>query len=282
MPKAFKAEEKMSSPVEKHSIEQDIRSRISSRYKRITKAVNRSFWDSESETAHSMYVGSYGRGTAINTSDLDVLIELPSSEYDHFSSLYGNGQSRLLQTVKDAILDTYPNSSVKGDGQVVVVSFSDSMVFEILPAFRNENIWGWDGTYKYPDTHMGGNWLSTNPKAEIDAMKKKDSYEESNKLLTATCQHIRFVRDNRYTSSHLSGILIDSFVYAIIGGWHYLRNGEEKSNGTETYEEYLLKKYNELSYYGVLAPTLCAPGSNMIVKTENDWDVLGKVLKYMV
>ena len=37
------------------------------RYKEITKAVNRTFWNSESETDHSRYVGSYGRGTAINT-----------------------------------------------------------------------------------------------------------------------------------------------------------------------------------------------------------------------
>ena len=50
------------------------RSLISMRYKEITKAINRAFWNSESETDHSRYVGSYGRGTAINTSDLDILI----------------------------------------------------------------------------------------------------------------------------------------------------------------------------------------------------------------
>ena len=269
----------MSLRVVQHSIDQETRSLISTRYNRITRAVNKAFWNSDSDTAHSMYVGSYGRGTAIDTSDLDVLIELPGTEFDHFTSLNGNGPSRLLQAVKDAILDTYPRSSVKGDGQVVVITFSDSMVFEILPAFRNETIWGWDGTYKYPDTHMGGNWLSTNPRAEIDAMAKKDSYSESNKLLTATCQHIRYVRDANYSSFHLSGILIDSFVYAVIGGWHFLREGEDRSLGTETYEEYLLRKYNELSWNGIIAPTLYAPGSNMVVRTDNDWTVLGKVLK---
>lgn len=59
-----------------HVIDLDTRSLISVRYKRITKAVNQTFWNSISDTAHSFYVGSYGRGTAINTSDLDVLIEL--------------------------------------------------------------------------------------------------------------------------------------------------------------------------------------------------------------
>ena len=119
----------MSSPVIKnaHIIDSDTRSHISSRYKRITKAINQTFWNSSSETAHSFYVGSYGRGTAINTSDLDVLIELPDDEFSHFSSIYGNGQSRLLQSVKNALLLTYPNTKIKGDGQVVVVKFSDGV-----------------------------------------------------------------------------------------------------------------------------------------------------------
>ena len=45
-------------------VESAKRELISKRYKRITKAVNSEFWSSNSETAHSLYVGSYGRGTA--------------------------------------------------------------------------------------------------------------------------------------------------------------------------------------------------------------------------
>ncbi len=270
----------MSSKVEIHSIDQNTRIIISKRYKRITRAINKAFWNSESETLHSFYVGSYGRGTAIDTSDLDVLIELPESEYNHFTSLYGNGPSRLLQVVKDSILNTYPNTSVKGDGQVVVVNFSDGIKFEILPAFKKENIWGYDKTYNYPDTHMGGNWMTTNPKAEINEMKTVN--EKSNGLLFATCQHIRYIRDTKYSSYHLSGIMIDSFVYKVIGGWHFLREGEKKSNGTVTFEEDLLNKYNELSFYGCIAPSLYAPGSNMNVDASKGWDVLGKILNYMV
>ncbi len=115
-----------------HAISQATRSLVAQRYKKITKAINRVFWCSESETANSRYVGSYGRGTAIHTSDLDILIELPRSEYNHFTSLQGNGQSRLIQAVKDAVLNEYPNTDIKGDGQVVVVRFSDKMRFEIL------------------------------------------------------------------------------------------------------------------------------------------------------
>lgn len=73
---------------------------VAQRYKRITRAVNIEFWNSTSEVAHSLYVGSYGRGTAINTSDIDILIELPKEEYNRYDSLKGNGQSRLLQALK--------------------------------------------------------------------------------------------------------------------------------------------------------------------------------------
>ena len=124
-----------------HPISMETRSLISTRYKTITKAVNGDFWNSYSDTAHSRYVGSYGRGTAINVSDLDVLIELPNNEYERFNSLSGNGQSRLLQAVKKAIQDTYPRTDVHGDGQVVVVTFSDGMKFEVLPAFQDLNLW---------------------------------------------------------------------------------------------------------------------------------------------
>ncbi len=267
--------------IEPHVIAAETRSLISKRYKRITKAVNEEFWNSSSEDLHSFYVGSYGRRTAIDTSDLDVLIELPDEEYERFTSHNGNGQSRLLQAVRNAILNPYPNTDVRGDGQVVVICFSDGMRFEILPAFKN-NFWGlWDGTYKYPDTHMGGNWKSTNPKAEQEAMFSKDA--ESNGLLLDTCQHIRFIRDSFFDKEqHLPGIVIDSFVYGAIGGWHYLRDGEERIESNQTFEQALLDKYNADSSYGYLfAPQLYSPGSNMPVDGTKGWTVLGKVLRTM-
>lgn len=76
-------------------------------------------------------MGSYGRGTAIDTSDLDVLVQLPKAEYDRYDSMRGNGQSRLLQAVKNAILEVYPRTNVHADGQVVVLDFSDGMKFEV-------------------------------------------------------------------------------------------------------------------------------------------------------
>lgn len=262
--------------VTKHgeTISSEQHSDISYRYERITRAINREFWDSESVTAHSFYVGSYGRGTAIDTSDIDILMELPRDMYNQYDAHKGNGQSRLLQTVKNAILETFPHSDVRGDGQVVVVNFTDGIKFEILPAFKNLDYWGrWTGKYDYPDSNMGGNWLSTNPKAEQEAMKQKN--RESNGLLYDTCRHMRQIRDTHFKSYHLPGIVIDSFAYHNIGNWHWTREGEVSTQPSGTYEKHLYNQCPGYSFY------LTAPGSGMPVDTSDCIDVLKKVLNHM-
>lgn len=225
----------MSSRVQKHGeiILQNTRSLISIRYHTVTKAINKEFWKSTSDTLHSIYVGSYGRNTAIDTSDIDILVELPSSLFDRYNNLSGNSQSRLLQAVRNAILNTYPRSDVRADGQVVKIAFSDGMYFEIVPAFKS-----WDGSYKYPDANTGGSWCSTNPKAEQEAMMHKNKI--SNGLLYDTCRHIRYIHDNYFSSYHLSGIVIDSFVYNAIENWRWLNSGESSSSPSGTYEQVLL------------------------------------------
>ncbi len=253
----------------------DQRSLVSQRYKRITRAVNLEFRSSASETAHSLYVGSYGRGTAIDTSDIDMLIELPRYEYNRFDTLRGNGQSRLLQALKNAIKQTYPRSNIRGDGQVVVIDFTDGIKFEVLPAFRQLDWSGnWNGRYDYPDSNMGGNWLTTNPKIEQQAMKERNA--ESNGLLFDTCKHMREIRDNYFSSYHLPGIVIDSFVYHNIADWHWLKDGEQSSNQQAgTYEKKLYVSCPNWAF------SLTAPGSDMAVNTSDCIDALNKILKYM-
>lgn len=87
----------------KEIIPQDIRSTISLRYHAVTKAINREFRSLINDELYSFYVGSYGRGTAIKTSDLDILVELPATEYNKYDAVKGNGQSRLLQAVRNAL-----------------------------------------------------------------------------------------------------------------------------------------------------------------------------------
>ena len=121
---------------------------ISQRYKNITKRLNTDFWNTTSDTSHSLYVGSYGRNTAIQGfSDLDMIFQLPYSEYEKYNNYSGNGQSALLQAVRQSIEKTYSTTSIRADGQVIVVPFVNGILFEVVPAFINEK-----GSFTFPNS----------------------------------------------------------------------------------------------------------------------------------
>ena len=186
---------------------------ISMRYKNITKRLNTDFWESTSETSHSLYVGSYGRNTAIDGfSDLDMIFELPASIYWQYDGYSGNGQSALLQKVKNSILTTYPNTNIGADGQVIDVSFDDRMKFEVVPAFVNTK-----NTYTYPDANDGGKWLTTNPKPEIKAIRDRNN--DCNGNLIRLCRMMRAWKSE--WSVPMGGLLIDTLAYQFIDGWEY-------------------------------------------------------------
>lgn len=271
----------MSDYVKKHGevIPLDTRTSISVRYHTITRAVNVEFWNSTSTTANSLYVGSYGRGTAVDTSDIDILVEIPQAEYQRYDYQKGNGQSRLLQAVRNAILASYPRTDIRADGQVVKVSFSDGMKMEILPAFPQYSYWGMKEGYTYPDSNDGGRWLSTNPKAEQEAMKAKNT--TSSGLLFDTCKHLRYVRDNYFSSYHLSGIVIDSFVYQAIDYWQWTQPDSGTPSPAGAYENHLLERFRSMFPYTWFSQ-INAPGSNQTIDASGSIDCLGKVLQYIV
>lgn len=257
-------------------IPMEYRLKVSHRYKEITRVVNNVYWNIASETLHSLYVGSYGRGTAIKTSDIDILIEFPVTEFNRFDNYRFNGQSQLLQALRTTLLERYPLSKIEGDGQVVKFDFSDGIAFELLPAFRN------DCGYVYPDSNKGGKWRSTRPREEQEAMKSKNNV--SNGLLFDTCKHIRSLRDNYFQTRHLSGILIDSFVYKAIGDWVWSNCGLGSTVGT--YEKCLLD-YFHINFGAILFDScqykIDAPGSgDEIACDPKDVKCLGSILEKMV
>ena len=173
---------------------------IQTKYHGITKCINRHYWNSTSETSHSLYVGSYGRGTSILASDVDILVILPSKYYNRFNQYAWNGQSQLLQSVKETLKSSYPNTKLRGDGQVIVLDYCD-VCFEVVPCFES-----YDGVFLYPDSNNGGSWRITNPRMEIDEINKLNNL--SNKNLKKLC---RMIRSWNYSNNlNLSGYLIDA------------------------------------------------------------------------
>ncbi len=201
--------------------------KISSRYKQITKRLNTDFWSTSSENNHSLYVGSYGRGTDTRVSDIDMLFTLPYDVYVQYNNYNGNGQSALLQAFKKSIETTYAHTSLKADGQVVVVPFTDGITFEVVPCFINT-----DGSFTHPCSNNGGSWKKTNPKPEIETLKWRNVICNSN--LKRLCRMIRIWKYEKNVP--MGGLLIDTMAYNFICNW-------EHSDKSYIYYDYMIRDF---------------------------------------
>ncbi|AHX13371.1 hypothetical protein CH75_09230 [Dyella jiangningensis] len=186
---------------------------ITQRYGAITTRLNTDFWVTTSSTAHSLYAGSYGRNTAIRGfSDLDMVFQLPQSLYARYDGYMSNGQSALIQAVKTSIESTYSRTSVRGDGQVIQVPFTDGLTFEVVPGFQNQ-----DGSYTYPDANDGGRWRQTDPRAEISAFRTRNTAVNGNLVPLG-----RMMRQWKGEwSVPISGLLIDTLAYQFIENYEH-------------------------------------------------------------
>lgn len=160
----------------------------------------------------SLLVGSYGKNTAIAPpSDIDILFELPPSEFDRYNSYLYNGQSQLLQDVKKILEKSYRDTAIHADGQIVLVPFSSYKV-EVLPAFKTN-----DGTYCYPDTHNGGSWKFTNPKAEMKHISDSNARSKGN-----TVRLIKMIKAWKYYCGvPIKSLVIEMRVINFLKDWKY-------------------------------------------------------------
>jgi hypothetical protein len=141
----------------------------------VVSCLNRQYYGSSSETDHSFLIGSWGKDTATRPPrDVDTYFLLPAAVYTRFQSHVCNRQSALLREVKDVLTATYPDTDMRGDGQVVVVRFGSYSV-EVVPAFELDN-----GRYWICDTHDGGSYKQTDPWAEVAHIDSADRANNGN------------------------------------------------------------------------------------------------------
>jgi hypothetical protein len=111
-----------------------------------------------------------------------------------------------LQAVKQAISNTYSTTKIRGDGQVVVVSFTNYVV-EVCPAFLLTN-----GKYRYPDSNNGGRWRETDPKPEMDEINSFNSTTNGN--LKKLAKMTRAWKNK--CGVKIGGLLIDTLCYEFL------------------------------------------------------------------
>lgn len=227
---------------------------ISLRYGEITKSLNQAFRLSDSATANSRQVGSYGRYTGIKgISDLDMLYIMPKGKWDIYKN---GGQSRLLTDVKDAIKTRYPKTNIRVDRLVVTVTYSNFHI-EVQPVFEgfdsNDEIY-----FKYPDTYYGGKWKDTRPLQEMLAIKTLN--EEKNKNLRLLCKMTRAWKNKHGVV--IGGLLIDTLAYNFLKSTTYF---DDKSY---LYFDYLSRDFFKYLANEPAKDHYQAPGSNQDVKVK--------------
>lgn len=198
---------------------------ISERYGEITASLNSNFRDTESKTANSLQVGSYGRWSAIKgVSDLDMLYIMPKGKWEYYKD---GKQLQLLTDTKNAIKNRYPRTTIFVDRLVVRVLYTNFHV-EVQPVFEQE-----DGSFKYPDTYNGGSWKITKPCEEITAMR--DFHTEKNNNLRKLCKMARAWKNKHGVG--MGGLLIDTLAH------NFLKSTTEYDEKSYSYYDWMSRDF---------------------------------------
>ncbi|SIS66628.1 hypothetical protein SAMN05421686_103167 [Thalassolituus maritimus] len=227
------------------------------RYEQITKALNLKFRGTDSTTANSLQVGSYGRYTGIKgISDLDMVYIMPSSKWDDYKD---HKQSKLLTDVKEAIKSRYPSTDVKVDGLVVSVKYQSFHV-EVQPVFDRYNSDG-SGYFEFPHTANSGSWKKTKPRQEMKAIK--DLNDEKNKNLRLLCKMARSWKNKSGVA--MGGLLIDTLAY------NFMKSTTEYDSAGYSSFGYLSRDFFEYLAGQDKQDHYQAPGSNQDVNVKKDF-----------
>ncbi len=247
--------------VNKLKISKDDIDKVSYRYKRMTKQLNKDFHNLDSEIRNSLYVGSYGRDTDIHTSDIDWLFMLPSNLKSQYDNHKNNGQSALLQAIKTSIEKTYSKSYLKADGQVIQIPFDDDINFELVPCFENN-----DNSFTFPDTNSGGSWKKTHPRPEIKAVNDRNNLTNGNMKALA-----RMARAWKYQwDVPIGGLLIDTLVYNFLSNYIYKdKSAVYYDYMSRDFFKYLSEQNSEQKYWLAL-------GSNQFIYRQGLFEYKAK------
>jgi hypothetical protein len=201
-----------------------------------------------------MLVGSWGKSTQIRPPrDIDILFVLPYSVYQRYEQVSGNKQSQLLQEVKRVLSATYPNTSMRADGQVVLVPFSSYNV-EVVPAFVLNN-----GQYWICNTNDGGKYETTDPDAEIEKVKKSNDATNGN-----TRNLIRMMKCwQGYCNVSLKSFCIELLVIEFLESYQY-------RDRTTVYYDWMVRDFFQF-LIGKSNGYVFAPGMIKLIWLGNAW-----------
>lgn len=225
------------------------------KYNGVCEKLHAHYYVSSYDGSTKLLVGSYGKNTAIAPpTDIDVLFIMPYKEFHRYDSSSGNGQSQLLQDIKNILLEKYSNTYMRGDGQVVVVNF-DSYNVEVIPGFLLKN-----GNYCIPDTHSGGSWKETSPKSEMENLTISNKSSNGN-----TIKLIKMIKAWKYYRNvPIKSLVVELRAVNFLKNWDYY----DKSS---TYYDWMIRDFlRELLKY--VNGSCEIPGIDEKISYEDEWE----------
>lgn len=224
------------------------------KYAGVRSCLNDHYYNTSSEYSNSMLAGSWGKSTAIRPPrDIDVIFVLPPAVYQRFIARIGNIQSQILQEVKEVLSSTYSTTTMRGDGQVVVVPFA-TFPIEIVPAFGLTN-----NQYWICDTHDGGKFKTIDPDAEIEKVKVADEDTKGN-----VRNLIRMVKCwQGFCNVELKSFWLELLVIDFLAAWEHRQGGLVYYDWMiRDFFKYLLQKKSSYVY---------VPGTYESIFIGSDW-----------
>jgi hypothetical protein len=220
----------------------------------VRACLNRHYWGYSSETANSFLIGSWGKHTRVRPSrDIDVLFLLPPQVYWRFQSRQWNKQSQLLQEVKDVLIQTYSQTSMRADGQVVVIPFN-SILLEVAVGFRCEG-----GSIIVCDTNNQGFYKTSTAEAEfLDISLSDTNYNGNTRAL------VRMMKCwQRENNIPLKSFHLERLVITFMSQWIFNKQDE-------FYYDWMIKDFF-LFLLGQAGNRIVMPLTGEIIPLGNDW-----------
>ena len=211
------------------------------KYNGVCKTLHNYYYDSEYNGSTKFLFGSYKKKTNIRPivkeQDVDVLFYMPDNEFEKYNDYKSNGQSALLQKIKDILCATYTTTdTIKGWGKVVLVEFSENKHnVELLPTWENA-----DGTFKIPNSENGGSWDTFDPREDISLFQT--SNKKTNGLTAQLSRMIKSWKRNT-TSVTLKSFEIEQYVIAFLESNY--EQSDELSKISKNFFEYLSNQVDE-------------------------------------
>lgn len=218
----------------------------------VRAALNRWYYGHGDAAQNSLLIGSWAKSLRLGPPrDIDVLFCMPLDVFHRYEARAGNRQSQLLQEVRSALSHTYPQTAIRGDGQVVVVPFA-TMPVEVIPAFRIDN-----GQYLIADANGGGSYRATDPWAELSVVEASDRA-----TFGATRRLIRMAKQwQRHANVPIKSFMLERLAVAFLATWQHAAAG---------YDDWMIRDFLDfmLQYVG---GSVQMPGTGDWVPVGDAW-----------